>query len=56
MGINQFICRGVISSYGWKISWTDSGQLQPSLTLVCEEQGRDGTTFTPVLIVGPLAE
>jgi hypothetical protein len=27
MGINRFIYRGTISSYGCKISWTDSGTL-----------------------------
>jgi hypothetical protein len=27
MGINPFLCSGVISSYGCKISWTESGKL-----------------------------
>jgi Single-strand binding protein family len=45
--------------YGVKITWSDSGKPQTSLTLVCEGSGRDGTTgktFIPVLIVGAQAE
>jgi hypothetical protein len=27
MGVNRIICSGVMSSYGCKISWTESGKL-----------------------------
>ena len=45
--------------YGVKISWTDGGKPQTSLTLVVENPGKVGATyktFIPVLIIGAHAE
>jgi single-stranded DNA-binding protein len=59
MAINRVILSGTIGQYGVKITWTDTGKPQTSLTLVCEEPGRQGgtfKTFVPVLIVGAQAE
>jgi single-stranded DNA-binding protein len=59
VSVNRVILVGEVGQYGPNITWTDGGKPQTSLTLVCEEAGRDGTvfkTFVPVLIVGAQAE
>ena len=52
--MNKAIISGEVSSYGPKISWTDAGKPQTSLTLVLEKAGYK--TFIPVLVVGTKAE
>jgi single-stranded DNA-binding protein len=52
--VNRAIIGGVVSSYGPRISWTESGKAQTSLTLVLEKAGYQ--TFIPVLVVGSRAE
>jgi len=59
MSVNRVILSGTIGQYGVKIAWTESGKPQTTLTLVCEEPGKDGAsykTFVPVVIIGPQAE
>jgi single-stranded DNA-binding protein len=59
MSINRVIVSGVISDYGCRISYTESGKPQTTFTLIAEESGREGAnykTFIPVLIVGAKAE
>jgi single-stranded DNA-binding protein len=55
MSINRCIISGVISRYGCKISYTESGKPQTTFTLIVEESSREGAsykTFVPVLIIG----
>jgi hypothetical protein len=52
--VNTAIIAGHVSSYGPKISWTESGKPQTAFTLVLDKAGYK--TFVPVLVVGPKAE
>jgi len=57
--MNHVSLVGTVGQYGAKISWTDGGKPQTSLTLVVENPGKDGTTyktFIPVLVVGSRSE
>jgi single-stranded DNA-binding protein len=56
--MNHVSLVGTVGQYGAKISWSEGGKLQTSLTLVTEEPGKEGTykTFIPVLIVGNRSE
>jgi single-stranded DNA-binding protein len=51
--VNKAIISGEVSSYGLKISWTESGKPQTSLTLVLDKAGYK--TFIPCLVVGTKA-
>jgi single-stranded DNA-binding protein len=60
---NICVISGRISDYGPKLRLLPSGKWELSLTLCCDEPGRDGqvyTLFVPVLVYGtqcePLAE
>jgi hypothetical protein len=52
--MNHVSLVGTVGQYGAKISWTEGGKPQTSLTLVTKEPGKEGTykTFRPVLIGG----
>jgi single-stranded DNA-binding protein len=52
--VNKAIVAGHVSSYGPKISWTESGKPQTAFTLVLEKAGYK--TFVPCLCVGMKAE
>jgi single-stranded DNA-binding protein len=52
--MNRCCLSGYVGQYGVKISWTEAGKPQTSLTLVVEDGGYK--TFIPILVVGPKAE
>jgi primosomal replication protein N len=55
MSLNRVIVSGTISTYGQKLSYTESGKPQVSFSLIVEESGKEGAsykTFIPVLIAG----
>jgi single-stranded DNA-binding protein len=56
--MNHVSLVGTVGQYGAKISWTEGGKPQTSLTLLTEEPGKEGTykTFIPVFIVGNRSE
>ena len=59
ISLNRVILSGTIGQNGVKLSYTEQAKPQTSLTLACEEPGKDGhtfKTFIPVLIVEPQAE
>jgi single-stranded DNA-binding protein len=51
--VNKAIISGEVSSYGPKISWTESGKAQTAFTWVLDKAGYK--TFIPVLCVGARA-
>jgi single-stranded DNA-binding protein len=51
--VNKAIISGEVSSYGPKISWTESGKPQTAFTLVLDKAGYK--TFIPCLCVGTKA-
>jgi hypothetical protein len=51
--VNKAIISGEVSSYGPKISWTESGKPQTAFTLVLDKAGYK--TFIPCLCVGAKA-
>jgi hypothetical protein len=52
--VNKAIVSGQVSSYGPKISWTESGKPQTAFTLVLDKAGYK--TFIPCLCVGFFGE
>lgn len=59
MAINRVIVLGKVSDAGPKLTYSDKGRLETRLTLVLEEAGKGGQTFSlyvPVFVYGDQAE
>jgi single-stranded DNA-binding protein len=57
--MNHVSLIGTVGQYGVKITWTEGGKPQTSLSVMVEEPGKEKATyntFVPVLIVGSRAE
>jgi single-stranded DNA-binding protein len=59
MGLNRVIVLGTVGEHGPKLMYSDRGRPACRLTLLVDETGKDGQTFTlylPTFVYGDAAE